>query len=111
MKPALYYAIRLNLHNDIIAVTSERRDRYGAHKWNGRYVRDNTATHGGYRYGHSDIVGKFPTQEDAEDARRELKVVHDNYEKARNKLMDRVNQLYALERADIQEIMLRLSAE
>jgi hypothetical protein len=64
LKPALFYALHRSVYGiggyKVVAVTTykERRGR-----WFGRYVDDNTATHGA-----SDLQGRFDTPEAAKAA-------------------------------------------
>lgn len=101
MKPALYYAIRKNLYKDIVAVTSEKDKG----RWYGRYVRDNTATHGAPGYGTSDIIGRFATVEEAEAKRARFASIGEYYDKKRKELQDQISALYRDEKAQIQAEM------
>jgi hypothetical protein len=90
MKAPLYYAIRTgSLYNPVIAVTSEKR-----HRWHGRDVRDNMATHGVL----SDIKGRFETREAAEAMRERVGKLADSYDEARKVLANATSALDARER-------------
>lgn len=105
MKPALYYAIRINYGNDVVAVTSERTTRRNEKRWAGRYVKDNTATHGGMTYGHSDIIGKFATQGEAEYTRKRMLEIHDEFKERREFLSKKISELWSQERIAVDKLI------
>ncbi len=90
MKPALFYAIRRNLYSDVVAITSVKDRR---NHWFGRYVKDNTATHG-----NGNIMGRFDTQEAAETKRSELAKIANEYAAKRQPHQDAIHQLHCEER-------------
>lgn len=95
VKPALYYAMRRDIYNNIVAVTTEKPGWRG--KWHGRYTRDNTPTHGTF----DDLMGRFETQEAAEAKRDELKAIRAKYYDERKRLNDMQRDLYHRETAEI----------
>ena len=97
MKKALYYAIKRNLHNDIVAVTSEKSKG----RWYGRYVKDTTATHGAPGYGMSDIMGRFDTSEEAEAKRTQIAAIAKEYEDRRSPHQKAISELHHMERRAI----------
>lgn len=99
LKTALYYAIRRNLYNDIVAVTTEKDKG----RWHGRYCKDNTPTHGAPVHGNADIMGRFATEEAALAMRARLALIADIYKAKRKELDKQVSALFAQERAHIEE--------
>ena len=97
MKKPLYFAIRKNLYDDIVAVTSE----HPSGKWAGRYVKDNTVTHGSNRYGQDDKSGSFETQEQAEAMRDCIRKIGATFKERREALNRQFSELYKEERAAI----------
>jgi hypothetical protein len=95
MKPALFYAIRRDLYNNVVAVTSIKDHR---NHWFGRYVRDNSATHG-----RGDLMGRFETREAAEAKREELAKIATDYDAKRKPHSDAISRLYREERDAIDE--------
>jgi hypothetical protein len=99
MKKPLYFAIRVcSLYKPIVAVTSETKGYYGRDKWHGRYVNDNTPTHGVT----SDLRDNFETQIEAELCQNLIGVVTAKYDKERKILNQQITQLYAEERTAIE---------
>lgn len=72
MKQALYYAIRRNYGNSVVAVTSEK----GTRRWHGRDCRYNEATHGTF----DQLRGKFKTLEDANACREGILKIDAEYD-------------------------------
>jgi hypothetical protein len=100
MKPALYYAIRSGA---IIAVTSEKEAR---HQWFGRYVTDNSATHGSSAgYGQAQLRGRFETIEAAEAMRDQLIAIAAKYDAIRKPHHDAVTASYRHEREAIEAVI------
>ena len=99
LKELLFFAIRRNLHSDIVAVTTEK-DRG---RWFGRYVKDNSATHGSTIYGHPDIDGRYPTQEAAEQARKRVSRIKAAFQEKHDSLNKQANELHRQERQAIAE--------
>jgi len=97
LKEPLFFAIRRNLHSDIVAVTTEK-DRG---RWFGRYVKDNSATHGGCKYGQDDIDGRYPTQEAAEQVRERIAEIKRIYKLRYDAMMADLNELHRQERQAI----------
>ena len=100
MKPALYYAIMRNLHNDVVAITSEKTGRRSG--WAGRYVRDNTPTHGTFGGFSGGIMGRFDSAEAAEAKRKELAQIAADYEARRKPHQEATTRLYNQEREAIE---------
>ena len=86
MKQALFYAIRKAYGHPIVAVTTQKPGIYGPGRWYGRYVLNNTVTHGNA----GDLRGNFKTVEDAEkclEAIKEIDARFDRKEKRLSRLM------------------------
>lgn len=80
MKQALYYAIRHNYGNSVIAVTSEK----GTRRWHGRDTRYNETTHGTF----DQLRGRFDSQEAAEAMRDKIAFLSKQFDE-RRKVLDR----------------------
>ena len=99
MKPALFYAVSGTRNPQIVAVTSETRSGL-RRKWHGRYVSDNTPTHGKFG-GHDDIKGRFTTVEEAQGCIADLKRITAKYQRLREPHQDAISDLYRQEREEI----------
>lgn len=99
MKPALYYAVSGTNNPQIVAVTSETTAGYRK-KWHGRYVSDNTPTHGKFG-GHDDIKGRFTTVEEAQSHVAALRKISAKYERLREPHQTAISDLYRKEREEI----------
>jgi hypothetical protein len=99
MKKALFYTIRRNLHNDVVAITSVRERGYRK-GWNGRYHKDNCPTHGR----PDQFMGRFSTLQEAEAAREDLDAIRTRYEKRIEPLQKEIIQLHRDERDEIHRL-------
>ena len=100
MKPALYYAIRKGCDHSIVAVTTEKAGRFGRRRWHGRYVIDNTPTHGN----SGDLRGYFKTQEDAEKCIARIKEIDAKYDKKNKRVSGILTKLYRDREAEIRNV-------
>jgi hypothetical protein len=98
MKPALFYAIKRYRPGTIIAVTSEKRNR-----WFGRDTRDNDPTHGTFE----DLRGRFDTLDQAKAAQSDIREIVERYKVQRDELSRQMSALYASEHAEIDEVVKR----
>ena len=94
MKPALFYAVRKNLYNTVVAVTSEKPSRHGCTKWAGRDVKYTEVTHGT----SDQIIGRFETQEQAEALRTKIGLLGQQYDQLRKPHQDAISRLHREER-------------
>lgn len=95
MKTALYYAIRRNLYNTVVAVTTEK----GSRRWHGRDCTYNEATHGTF----DQLMGRFDTKEAAEAMRTEIARIANKYKAERKPHETAIMQLHQSERQAIEE--------
>lgn len=100
-KPALYYAVRKALYHPVVAVTTEKPSRLHGKKWHGRYVSDNTPTHGDV----SDLRGRFKTQEQAEKHVAAIREVDKIYDAKMKRLNDAMRQNYRDHRNAIEALI------
>lgn len=95
MKQALYFAIRRNLYNTIVAITSEK----GRRRWHGRDCRYNEVTHGTF---DQLLASNFKTYEEAEACRKGITEIDDRYEAQLKLLRNKINELHRDCRRDIE---------
>lgn len=95
MKQALFYAIRVNLYNTVVAVTTEKPNG----RWHGRDCRYNEVTHGT----SDQLRGRFNTEAEAEACRAGVIAIGDKYEAERKPLSKKISTLYAVERQEIED--------
>ncbi|HYH16128.1 MAG TPA: hypothetical protein VD794_12955 [Flavisolibacter sp.] len=87
MKKALYYSIRKDFYNSVIAVTSENK-----YRWYGRNCRyGNLSTNGTKR----DLIGKFDTETEASECRKaiaDIRATYDYYIKNKEKEIEQLRR-------------------
>jgi hypothetical protein len=97
MKQALYYSIRKNLYDTVVAVTSEK----GTRRWHGRDCQYNEVTHGTF----DQLRGRFKTQADAEACRSGIRAISDKYKPLLEQNIRERNRLYKDERLEVEEFI------
>jgi hypothetical protein len=104
VKTPLYYSIRvMSVYNPIVAVTSEKlRGR-----WHGRYVDDNTPTHGN----QSDLRGKFTSLEMAKRCKSDISEINGRYREQSKVINKQLSALYVKEREEIEALIATMEGE
>lgn len=100
MKSALFYALRNNIWYSVIAVTSVKEHGYRK-GWHGRYVVDNTPTHGVER----DLIGRFNSAEDAIAIKDEIAAIRAKYKDLRKSLEQQIFGLHSEEHQAINAVI------
>ena len=87
MKKPLYYAIRRNLGNDIVAVTSEK----GTSRWYGRRLPYNEVTHGTF----DQLIAKgFNSEAEARDCKEGIEKIDAEFNVKIKDLQRQINELH-----------------